>query len=56
MNKTKAKGIIKKLKEINKLVSQVVSQLHLENFNNILSYVYDYTEITISDLKKVYNI
>ena len=53
MNKTKAKGLIKKLEEINKLLFEVNREL---KFENLLSYTFDYTDITINDLKKRYNI
>ena len=53
MNKTKAKGLIKKLDQINELLWEVEKEL---NFENILHYASDYTCITISDLKKRYHI
>lgn len=53
MNKTKAKGLIKKLNEINKLIGEVIRELP---FENILALAWDYTGITISELKKRYNI
>ncbi len=53
MNKTKAKGLIKKLREIDGLVSEVENEL---NFENLLSYIYDYTGITRDELRKKYHI
>ena len=53
MNKTKAKGLIKKLDEIDDLLCEVDGEL---NFENLLSYAFDYTSITRNDLKKRYNI
>ncbi len=53
MNKTKAKGLIKKLREIDGLVAKVENEL---NFENLLSYIYDYTGITRNDLRKKYHI
>lgn len=53
MNKTKAKGLIKKLREINGLVAEVENEL---NFENLLGLIYDYTGITITDLRKRYHI
>jgi len=53
MNKTKAKGLIKKLREIDDLVAKVQNEL---DFENLLSYIYDYTGITRSDLRKRYHI
>lgn len=53
MNKTKAKGLIEKLQQIEDLVGEVTNEL---NFENLLSYIYDYTGITIKELKKRYHI
>ena len=53
MNKTKAKGLIKKLLEIKYDIGAVEEYLM---FENLLSYCYDYIDITINELKKRYNI
>ena len=53
MNKTKAKGLIKKLNEVDKLIAEIQKEL---NFENLLWYALDYTSITKDDLKKRYNI
>ena len=53
MNKTKAKGLIKKLVQIEELVNEIENEL---NFENLLRYIYDYTRITINELKKRYHI
>lgn len=53
MNKTKAKGLIEKLEQIESLTGEVENEL---NFENLLSYVYDYTSITKKELKKRYHI
>lgn len=56
MNKTKAKGIIKKLNQVGTLIGEIREQLRLEGFDNMLSYTYDYIDITRDELKKKYNI
>ncbi len=53
MNKTKAKGLIKKLEQINQLTYKIENEL---NFENILGHIYDYVEITIMELKQRYHI
>ena len=53
MNKTKAKGLIVKLQQIDVMVREIDNEL---NFDNLLSYIYDYTSITIEELKKRYHI
>ena len=53
MNKTKAKELIKKLNEIDKLLWEVKDQLE---FENLLGYAFDYTSITKDALKKRYHI
>ena len=53
MNKTKAKGLIKKLREIDDLVAEVDKEL---NFEHLLHYIYDYTSITRDELRKKYHI
>ena len=53
MNKTKAKGLIKKLQQIEVLVGEIQNEL---NFENLLGYIYDYTGITINELRKRYHI
>lgn len=53
MNKTKAKGLIKKLDKIDELIWEVKKEL---NFENLLRYALDYTSVTKDDLKKRYHI
>ena len=53
MNKTKAKGLIKKLRKIDGLVGEVIEEL---NYDHLLYYVYDYTGITRDELRKKYHI
>ncbi len=53
MNQSKAKHLIKKLNEINKLTFEVEKEL---NFENLLGYIQDYTSITIKELRKRYHI
>lgn len=53
MNKTKAKGLIKKLDQIDELVREINNDLIYEN---LLGYIFDYTRITRNDLKIRYHI
>jgi len=53
MNKTKAKGLIKKLNQIDELIWEIKKEL---DFENLLGYALDYTSITEDDLKERFNI
>ena len=53
MNKTKSKRLIKLIQQIEVLVGVVENEI---NFENLLSYIYDYTGITIRELEKRYHI
>jgi len=53
VNKTKAKGLIEKIKEIERLVYEIEIEL---DFEHLLGYIYDYTSITIGELKERYHI
>ena len=53
MNKTKAKGLIEKLKRIDNLLREVEVEL---SFENLLSYAYDYTSLTRKALRERYHI
>ena len=56
MNKTKAKGLIKKLNQAHGILHDVDVELTKIKFEHLLRYAYDDIEITIDDLKEMYHI